>query len=134
MPQADMAPKLVHLEYLQPEGWAPILVHLGVLLRWLHHYPYRAEATNLAQSFKEGFCIPYNGQYVHVMPRNLKSINVMEDVVRNKVKNELEGRHPHNSWRLPNLHLLPLGVVPKKTPGEFRLVHHLFILPLRAFS
>lgn len=26
---------------------------------------------------------------------------------------------------LPNLRVSPLGVVPKKTPGEFRLIHHL---------
>lgn len=26
---------------------------------------------------------------------------------------------------VPNLKVSPLGVVPKKTPGEFRLIHHL---------
>lgn len=32
---------------------------------------------------------------------------------------------PFTSLPLPNLQISPLGVVPKKVPGEFRLIHHL---------
>lgn len=83
-----------------------------MLLRWL------------AQGFKEGFHIPYEGPCVSVMSRNLKSINGLVDVVR-----RLE-----RSWRaaiswVPTTschcatyvsHLL--GVVPKKAPREFSLI------------
>lgn len=66
--------KMLHFESSQPEGRAPYPVHLGVLLRWLRRYPRSAEAAYLAQGFKQGICIPYKGQRVHVMSRNRKCI------------------------------------------------------------
>lgn len=56
------------------------------------------------------------------MSRNVKSITDMEEVVRHKTKEDLEGAHlfrPHKSLSLPNLCILPLGVVPKKMPEVF---------------
>ena len=32
---------------------------------------------------------------------------------------------PFNTRRLPSLRISPLGLIPKKTPGECRLIHHL---------
>ena len=32
---------------------------------------------------------------------------------------------PFNTLPLPSLHISPLGLVPKKTPGEYRLIHYL---------
>lgn len=55
----------------------------------------------------------------------------MEDVVWNKIRKELNGDHllsSHSSLPLPNLSISPLGIVPKKTPLEFMLVHHLSYL------
>lgn len=52
----------------------------------------------------------------------------MEDVVRRKVRKELEGSRPsgpHSSLTLPNLCISSLGVVPQKTSRDFRLIDHL---------
>ena len=50
------------------------------------------------------------------------------DVVDEKLRKERElGRiaGPFDSPPLANLRVSPLGVIPKKTPGEFRMIHHL---------
>lgn len=52
----------------------------------------------------------------------------MEEIVRLKLAKEVKlGRllGPFSSPPLPNLRVSPLGVVPKKAPGQFRLIHHL---------
>ncbi|XP_062828282.1 uncharacterized protein LOC134296685 isoform X1 [Anolis carolinensis] len=59
---------------------------------------------------------------------NLKSVIGMEDVVLAKINKEVaEGRvlGPFRSPPTPRLRVSPLGIVPKKAPGEFRLIHHL---------
>lgn len=75
--------------------------------------PIHPAAIYLAQGFKESFHILYEVQ-------ELRSINGMEDIVRNKIRKELEGSHlsgPHSSLPLPNLHISLLVVVPQKAPG-----------------
>lgn len=52
----------------------------------------------------------------------------MEEVVRKKIAKEVEAGRvagPFFEQLLPNLHVSPLGLVPKKVLGEFRLIHHL---------
>lgn len=51
-----------------------------------------------------------------------------EAVVRQKISKEVQAGRvvgPFASLPLPNLQVSPLGLVPKKVPGEFRLIHHL---------
>lgn len=84
----------------------------------------------LEHVFQEGFLIPYEDKMVHFMSKNLKSIKGMEERVRNQIQKEIEGGHisdPHKSLPMPNLCVSLLGVVPRKTPGEFRLIHYLSI-------
>lgn len=38
-------------------------------------------------------------------------------------QDRMEG--PFDDLPFPNLHVLPLGVIPKKEPGKFRLIQHL---------
>ena len=60
--------------------------------------------------------------------KNLKSANDMPHIVQNKIDKEiLEGRVavPFPERPIDTLRVSPIGLVPKKTPGEYRLIHHL---------
>ena len=62
------------------------------------------------------------------MSKNLKSLTGMEEVAKKKIfKEEAEGRVLGLFKEPPvrTLRVFPLGVVPKKAPGEYRLIHHL---------
>ena len=61
---------------------------------------------------------------MHTLPSALKN----KDVTMQKIQAEIyAGRvlGPFNQPPLPNLALSPIGLVPKKILGEFRLIHHL---------
>lgn len=78
--------------------------------------------------FQEGFRIPFEGVRESRNSKNLKSIFGLEEVVKQKIEKEIkEGRvaGPFSEPPLPNLRISPLGIVPKKVPGEYRLIHHL---------
>lgn len=75
-------------------------MHLEALLKWLHHYLNRAEVIYLVQGFSEGFYNHYEVQCVYVMSRNPKSVKGLGDVIRYRIKKELEGgclSGPHSS-------------------------------------
>ena len=89
----------------------------------LHHY--------LVHGFSHGFCIGCFGlpPQPEVHKGNLQSAEEYSGVIDAKIVKELaSGRvlGPFDvSPSMPNYRVSPLGVVPKKTPGEFRLIHHL---------
>ena len=61
-------------------------------------------------------------------PPNQKSVREMHEVARKKIAKELALSRMGGPFEAPpfqNLHLSPLGIVPKKAPGEFRLIHNL---------
>ncbi|KAM4809963.1 ubiquitin carboxyl-terminal hydrolase 30 [Rhinophrynus dorsalis] len=73
--------------------------------------------------------VPVQGEVAQSgKPRNLKSAQEYPQVVRDKLEKELRaGRMagPFESPPLRNLIVSPLGVVPKREPGKFRLIQHL---------
>ena len=85
----------------------------------------------LVSGFSRGFRLgcqdipPPNEGYV----QNLKSAAQFENIIDGKIRSELEkGRimGPYTSPpNFPNYRISPLGVVPKKVSGEFRMIHHL---------
>ena len=89
----------------------------------LHHY--------LVHGFSHGFCIGCFGlpPQPEVHKGNLQSAEEYSGVIDAKIAKELaSGRvlGPFDvSPSMPNYRVSPLGVVPKKTPGEFRMIHHL---------
>ena len=113
------------------DGWislAPSPVKLAPLLRLLHLYPDKMAAAYLSAGFSEGFRIPYTGDRVATNCGNLKSARLMPEVVAEKIAKECTAGRVAGpfSWPpLPNLRVSPLGVVPKKAAGQFRLIHHL---------
>jgi hypothetical protein len=82
----------------------------------------------LVNGFSSGFKIPFTGQRQFRLSKNLPSFDKFKSVGLNKINEELKtGRiaGPYASPPLTNLQVSPLGIVPKKTPGEFRMIHHL---------
>ena len=69
-----------------------------------------------------GFLLYYSGSRVPTDSKNLKSANMQSDIVRNKILAEVDAGRvagPFQNRPLPNLRISPLGLVPKKEPGEF---------------
>lgn len=95
---------------------------------WLDMYPDKGAAEQLRSGFSVGFFIPFILSRDPVFSANLKSARDNPQVLRDKVFKEVSlGRimGPFTSLPFPNLRVSPLGVVPKKEEGKFRLIHHL---------
>ncbi|XP_033758566.1 uncharacterized protein LOC117340891 [Pecten maximus] len=82
----------------------------------------------LVNGFKEGFRIHYEGGDFRPTCQNLKSAKDLPGVVEEKLKKELQGGRiagPFINSPYEQFHVSPIGVVPKKEPGKFRMIHHL---------
>ena len=87
-----------------------------------------AKATEILNGFTYGFPLNYTGVRVPTEAKNLKSARKHPDIVRQKIQSEVDGGRvagPFNDRPIPTLRVSPLGLVPKKEPGEFCLIHHL---------
>ena len=106
----------------------PTPIRIEILEKGLEHYPKREDAEYLQLGFKYGFRIPALGLKRAFMAKILKSIKGMEGTVLEKINKEVrEGRvlGPFQEPPIDNLRVSPLGIVPKKAPREYRLIHHL---------
>ena len=82
----------------------------------------------LIQGFLHGFSIRYFVSLLAIRSPNLKSAMDNPTSVNDKLSKELgAGRivGPFDSPPFETFRVSPLGIVPKKLPGEFRLIHHL---------
>ena len=82
----------------------------------------------MSRGFREGFPLHYEGIRVSSDATNLLSALDNPEVVDAKLNKECEGGRLAGPFHKPPFHPIrvsPLGVVPKKTPEEFRLIHHL---------
>ena len=85
-------------------------------------------AEHLVSGFTFGFSIRHEGQRISSHSQNLMSALHNPDVVDLKIEKELLAGRLSGPFEMPPLspfRVSPLGVIPKKTPGEFRLIHHL---------
>ena len=73
----------------------------------------------LCNRFTRGFPPTFQGIREASQAKNLLSAIKNPTVVDTKTAKELA------AGRLAGPFVSPLGVVPKKSPGEFRLIHHL---------
>lgn len=90
-------------------------------------------ADFLISGFKYGFGVNFFGEQSSYESSNLKSAYMYDhpDVVRAKLRKEIEAGRISGPFPVPPFSAFrtsPLGVVPKKTPSEFRLIHHLSYL------
>lgn len=98
------------------------------LVPWLNEYPDREAASLLRDGFEFGFFIPFVLNRSPYFAPNLKSAREHASYLREKIESEVTlGRIEGPFLRPPfsNLRVSPLGVVPKKAPGKYRLIHHL---------
>jgi hypothetical protein len=96
-----------------------------MLRAYLSGYPH---ATYLISGFQTGFRLGYFGPRQPSMANNLQSCYQHPDITLNKIQSEVQAcriKGPFTSRPLPNLQISPIGLVPKKTANQFRLIHHL---------
>lgn len=105
----------------------PTPVQWSKLQQWLKGYD-KAESDYLISGFKHGFRLGFTGPRTTQNSPNLPSALSNNKIVNEKIKSELAAGRiagPFDVKPLNNLKISPLGLVPKNSPGEFRLIHHL---------
>ena len=81
----------------------------------------------LTQGFTAGFNIPYEGPRKFCFSKHLSSLKGKKVLFESNYLELAAGRiaGPFSETPFPNIQVSPLGLVPKKAPNEFRLIHHL---------
>ena len=105
----------------------PTPVKAFKLAHYLHGYDLRLKSF-LLQGFQQGFRIGYLGERVGRFSHNLKSALEASETVSRKLEKEVAlGRMagPFEAEPFPQFVVNPIGLVPKKQPGEYRMIHHL---------
>ena len=98
------------------------------MLPMLASYPNQEHAKRLINGFKFGFSLHFEGARVPLTSKKLKSAFDHREVLQRKLRKEIElGRivGPFTSPPFKKFRCSPIGLVPKKSPGEFRLIQHL---------
>ena len=88
----------------------------------------RDKRNFLTQGFQNGFHICYGGQPSTEICRNHPSALLNKNLISEKIQQEVRlGRiaGPFKNPPFTNFRSSPLGLVPKKEPGSFRLIHDL---------
>ncbi|XP_069584511.1 uncharacterized protein [Ranitomeya imitator] len=95
---------------------------------WLDKYHNKSAAAQLRDGFSFAFFIPFIWSPEPQSAPNLQSAKELPNVLAEKLGKEIRlgrFRGPFNSPPFPNLRVSPLGIVPKKEAGKYRLIHHL---------
>ena len=119
------SPSLTELH--QPKHNLPTPIEVERLECLLSGYNH-STAELLVSGFKFGFPLHYSGASLSCDAKNLLSTSQNPDAVEIKIRKELEAGRLAGPFPIPPLSpfcISPLGVVPKKNPGEFRFIHHL---------
>lgn len=88
----------------------------------------RDKSDMLERGFRYGFKLGYNGQRKFHTSPNLQSASQFPNIVDQKLAKEIAQNRiagPFRESPYPNLQISPIGVIPKKEEGQFRLIHHL---------
>jgi len=87
----------------------------------------------LLQGFSFGFKLDFQGPPLNHRCSNLKSAVQSPAALESKLNKEISAgrvKGPFSEPPLsPHFNVSPIGLHPKKTPGEFRLIHHLSFPP-----
>ena len=82
----------------------------------------------LEEGFTHGFRLGYEGTGQGTASQNLKSAYEHPEVISGKLGKEYDKGRIAGPFQTPPFHpffVSPIGVVPKKQPGSFRIIHHL---------
>ena len=99
--------------------------------RLLQGYP-EHERSFLIQGFREGFKIQHNGPRNTTNAKNHGSAIKNAHIVKKLLSREISlGRiaGPFETDICGNIKISPLGLIPKKEPGSYRLIHDLSFPP-----
>ena len=105
----------------------PTPVKFNRLLNLLSGYNH-STVTFLSCGFTHGFPLHFDGERRSSQAKNLLSAQHNPEAVDAKIAKELAAGRLAGPFQSPPISpfiVSPLGVVPKKSPGEFRLIHHL---------
>ena len=105
----------------------PTPVKISSLMFFLAGYDHSV-VQFLSHGFTEGFLLHHEGPRYSCDAPNLLSAIENPAIVDEKIAKELAAHRlagPFSSPPFPDFRISPLGLVPKKTEGEFRLIHHL---------
>lgn len=105
----------------------PTPVRWKVLKALLSGYD-EEETDYLINGFRYGFRINFHGERNNTLSPNLKSAKEHSNIIRRKLLKEAAGGRIAGPFLTPpfqNFKVSPIGVVPKKDQGEFRMIHHL---------
>ncbi|XP_053376993.1 uncharacterized protein LOC128547809 [Mercenaria mercenaria] len=105
----------------------PTPIRPNVLARFLEGYDPQ-KTQHLVKGFTEGFSLGVTGQLFPAIYSNHPSVYTHSNFVQEKINKELRlGQYkcPYTVPSLSNFVCSPLGVVPKKTQNEFRIIHDL---------
>ncbi|XP_021347069.1 uncharacterized protein LOC110454687 isoform X1 [Mizuhopecten yessoensis] len=105
----------------------PTPIVIDRFLTYLRGYD-KSKLNFLQDGFKQGFRLQYEGPRIFRDSRNLKSALDNMQILKDKIQKEIyHGRcfGPYHTPPFTNLQISPLGLVPKKEPNEFRVIHHL---------
>ncbi|XP_064635798.1 uncharacterized protein LOC135492980 [Lineus longissimus] len=105
----------------------PTPIKPQVLAKYLEGYDHEL-TTFLLDGFTDGFRLEYQGVRASSFCPNSPSASKHPEVIDKKIASELqEGRilGPFDSPPTPDFRASPIGVVPKKEPGDFRMIHNL---------
>lgn len=97
------------------------------LVSWLVGYA-EDRVQFLEHGFRFGFDLQYQGAHTAHTCDNLQSARQHLSVLKQKIADEVAvGRvaGPFPEPPFATLRVSPLGLVPKKSPGDFRVIHHL---------
>ena len=97
-------------------------------LRCNFHPKQSTPCTLLTSILYSGFPLHFWGVCVSFFANNLISDQQNPEIVSAKISKELAACQlagPFDRPPFPNFRVSPLGVVPKKAPVEYRLIHHL---------
>lgn len=85
-------------------------------------------SNELVSGFRTGFRVHFQGTPKQIVSKNLPTALSNPSIVATAIDNLLQQDKvagPFDSIPLNNFISSPLGLVPKHTPGEWRLIHHL---------
>jgi len=103
-------------------------INVNSLLPLLAKYPDQAVAEELAGGFTSGFRLGFKGIRAYRESKNLQSIKLNEKAALEKIQAEVELKRisgPYDKAPFKNFMSSPIGLVPKKETGKFRLIQHL---------
>ena len=105
----------------------PTPVNPEKLSIWLEGYN-TAKTKYLVDGFRNGFDVGHTGLLSHLHVKNLQSAISKPEIVSQKIFKEIKaGRFlgPFAEPPFSDMQLSPIGLVPKRKAGEYRLIHHL---------